>query len=732
MKADTGYLDGINLLTRLLLIVSVALVPALLFQISSEMEASRTRRQLVAGEALRLVQLVSAEQQRIVEGAQEVLTTVANAGSVRELDPERCHRHLANLRQQLPRYARAAVADGDGRLLCASGYIDPGVNVSDRSYFRLALATGGFVIGEYAIGRLSHDPGIHMAMPFRNKDGIVAGVVYLGLSLEWLAEQLKSLPLPPGSAVSISDRNGTILARYPDGARYVGQPLPSDGLAALHADQTVVADMIGIDGVRRMTGMVPLGIPPGALRIAVALDPRTFFDDVQQPSRTGLMLIVAGFLSALAITALLGGRAIRRPVAALLAITHRWRSGDLTARTGLQKDGSEFGRLATAFDAMAEAQEARDHALRMALESTTDGVIVLDRSWRFTFLNKRATAQIAHGRDFIGLGVWDQCPWLADSPVGSVLRVAMQSGDPVHEAGYLAPADLHFDAHAYPSKDGLTVFFQDVTEKRKNAAALARIEEQLAAARARAAHAERLGALGQLAGGVAHEFNTVLQVVNGVATLIKRRSADADDVARLAQVAIDATDRGAAITHRLLAFGRRGDLHAETLDMAVVLDGIREICIHTLCAGIEVHIVLEDGLPAAFADRAQLETVVINLATNGRDAMRPGGRLTITAAGEAVSPADPIHPAGLAPGRYVRLAVADTGSGMDAETLARAQEPFFTTKRVGLGTGLGLPMAGGFAEQSGGGLSIESSPGHGTIVTLWLPAVDPDKGAAEH
>nr|WP_294517285.1 ATP-binding protein [uncultured Rhodopila sp.] len=704
--------------------MSVALVPALLFQIYSEYQSTRIRRELVSGEALRLVQLVSAEQQRIVEGAQEVLTTIANAGSVREFDPGRCHRHMANLTLQLPRYVRAAVAGMDGHVLCASGPIEPGINVSDRSYFHLALSTGGFTIGEYAIGRVSGDPSIHMAMPFRNSQDIVAGVVYVGLGLDWLGEQLKLLPLPPGSAVSIADRNGIILARHPDGARYVGQLLSSDSLATLHGNQIAVAELAGVDGIRRLSAYAPLGLLSGGLRVAVALDPRTFFTAVQQPSRTGLILIVAGFALALAITAVLGGRAIRGPVAGLLRITNRWRSGDLTARTGLQKDGSEFGRLAIAFDAMAEAQEARDRALRMALESTTDGVIVLDRSWRFTFLNRRAAMNIAHGRDMVGLTAWEECPWLADSTVGRGLRSAMQSGEATHMAGHFASADLHFDAHAYPSKDGLTVFFQDVTEKRRIAAALARSEEQLAVARARTAHAERLEALGQLAGGIAHDFNNVLQVVSGVTTLIKRRPDDQENVARLAQVAMDATERGAAITHRLLAFGRRGDLHAEAVGMKALLDGIREILIHTLGESIDVRIAPGVGLPPAFADRAQLETVVVNLATNARDAMPQGGRLTLSAATEDVSPTESIHPAGLAPGRYVRLSLADTGIGMDADTLARAQEPFFTTKQAGLGTGLGLPMALGFAEQSGGGLAIESSPDHGTIVTLWLPAAE--------
>jgi CheY-like chemotaxis protein len=141
---------------------------------------------------------------------------------------------------------------------------------------------------------------------------------------------------------------------------------------------------------------------------------------------------------------------------------------------------------------------------------------------------------------------------------------------------------------------------------------------------------------------------------------------------------------------------------------------------------------LPDGLPPVAADKGQLETVLVNLATNARDAMPDGGRLTVTAEPETVAERPAAHPAGLAPGRYVRLVIADTGSGMDQATLARAREPFFTTKPAGAGTGLGLPMAVGFAEQSGGALLIESRPGEGTTVSLWLPRAEPcDRGSEE-
>ena len=252
-----------------------------------------------------------------------------------------------------------------------------------------------------------------------------------------------------------------------------------------------------------------------------------------------------------------------------------------------------------------------------------------------------------------------------------------------------------------------------------------RVQEEVAAretALARAVHAERIQALGQLAGGIAHDFNNVLQAVMGAATLIERRPTDEAGVRRLARLAIEAVERGASTTRRLLAFGHRADLRAEALDVATLLADLRELLVHTLRAAIEVQINVAAELPPLFADKGQLETALVNLATNARDAMAEGGRLSLSVEPEIVGPNEPTHQAGLAAGRYVRLTVADTGAGMDAATLARAGEPFFTTKELGAGTGLGLPMAKGFAEQSGGALAIESSPGNGTTVTLWLPA----------
>jgi signal transduction histidine kinase len=241
-------------------------------------------------------------------------------------------------------------------------------------------------------------------------------------------------------------------------------------------------------------------------------------------------------------------------------------------------------------------------------------------------------------------------------------------------------------------------------------------------AQSRTAQAERLQALGELAGGIAHDFNNVLQAVSGAVSLIERRASGDPAIRRLAKLAHEAAERGASITRRLLAFGRGGALQIETLDVADLLRGLHEVLSCTLGAGIAVQLRLGSHLRPITADRRQLETVLVNLAINARDAMPGGGRLILSADVEPMPDAASAHPVGLGAGPLVRLTVTDTGSGMDADVLARAREPFFTTKKVGVGTGLGLSMAQDFAEQSGGAMGIESSPGEGTTVTLWLPS----------
>ena len=248
------------------------------------------------------------------------------------------------------------------------------------------------------------------------------------------------------------------------------------------------------------------------------------------------------------------------------------------------------------------------------------------------------------------------------------------------------------------------------------------------AAQDRLRHTQKLEALGQLSGGVAHDFNNAsAAVLAGIALLEKRHgkaiAAAGPGSAGLLAGLREAAERGAAISRRMLAFARREELRASEVEPTELLRNLRAILANAIGPVVRIAVDAPGALPSLRVDRAQLETTLINLAVNARDAMPEGGTVTLGAAMEEVAADEPPstrRPA-LPPGQYLRLWVADTGIGMDGEVLHRAAEPFFTTKPRDKGTGLGLSMADGFAVQSGGAMRIDSAPGQGTRVTLWLP-----------
>jgi PAS domain S-box-containing protein len=231
--------------------------------------------------------------------------------------------------------------------------------------------------------------------------------------------------------------------------------------------------------------------------------------------------------------------------------------------------------------------------------------------------------------------------------------------------------------------------------------------------------AQRMESIGQLSGGVAHDFNNLLAVILGSLRLLKKSLPDDPHVLRLVESAMQGAERGATLTNRLLAFARRQELKPETVDVGKLILDLMDFLGQTLGPKVAIDIDIAPDVQPITIDTTQLELALMNVMVNARDAMPDGGRITITCRNEANDRQS--LPQMLADGDYVRLSIADTGEGMNEDTLSRAIEPFFTTKGVGKGTGLGLSMVQGLAAQSGGAMDVISELGKGTIVTLWLP-----------
>jgi signal transduction histidine kinase len=285
---------------------------------------------------------------------------------------------------------------------------------------------------------------------------------------------------------------------------------------------------------------------------------------------------------------------------------------------------------------------------------------------------------------------------------------------------------------------GFVTLYTDITEQRKaekmirerNADLEQRVQERTRELRrseertqATLMQAQKMEAVGQLAGGIAHDLNNMLTVVLGNLSALEERTQGNSDVQELVEPALLATRRGAALIKRLLTFSRQQPLEPRPVDVIGLIEGFRTLLRRSLPENIALSMDFGQDLSHAMTDPHQLESALLNLCLNARDAMTASGTLTLSVAmaqvdaGEAAS-------LGMQPGRYVGVTVSDTGHGMDSRTLMRACEPYFTTKRFGSGSGLGLAMVYGFAQQSGGALRIRSAPGEGAAVALLLPVTD--------
>ena len=370
-----------------------------------------------------------------------------------------------------------------------------------------------------------------------------------------------------------------------------------------------------------------------------------------------------------------------------------------------------------------EALRESEQQFKLLVQGVTDyAIYMLDRTGRVS--NWNAGAQRIKGylpAEIIGEHF--SCFYTPeDRAIGApdlALQTAAREGRFEKEGWRVRKDGTRFWAHVIidpiRGDDGEVAAFakitRDITERREAQRALDQAREALF-------QSQKLDAIGQLTGGIAHDFNNLLMVVLASLDLVRKRLPHDPKITPLIDNAVQGAERGAVLTQRMLAFARKQELSMEAVELPALVRGMTGMLQRSLGPSVQIETRFPLGLPPLYTDPAQLETVLLNLTVNARDAMPEGGTISIEAKSETIAQgADST----LAPGSYVRLSVADTGEGMSEETLARAAEPFYTTKGVGKGTGLGLSMVHGLAEQSGGRMDIRSRLGEGTVVDLWLP-----------
>jgi PAS domain S-box-containing protein len=600
----------------------------------------------------------------------------------------------ARLQQQaapFPDIVRLAVLDAKGNWIGGnrSQHSDPGRNFADRDYFAVQQAKPD--IGLYIDaprrgpdGRMS----IAVSRALKTGDGRFDGIVVGTLQVDSLRGFFNAGVSRNSSSVALWRNDGTLLLREPDPNNLTGTRYANIALFAQFADAETPAgnfDSLGItDGVRRHVSYRMLTDAPLTVTVARA------YADLLEPWRRNAWSYAS--------------------IAAVLNVLILGLGGFL-AREMSQRQRSEH------------AARDGERLMRIVADNVPMLIAYIDRNERYRFVNRVAERWLNRGAaEFIGRTVADMLPPALYARSRPYVDAALAG-----EGKAFEELRTYFDgierwAHVtyVPVSEGAggyLVVVADITGRKHSEKRLREHEEQLR-------QSQKMEVVGQLTGGIAHDFNNLLGVVLGNLDLLDGMLQDHPDAQRMLRRAIDAVERGGSLTRQLLAFSRKQVLQPRPIQLGALLVELAHLLRRTLGESVEIETRAADDLWPCLADPSQLETAILNLALNARDAMPKGGMLRIIAENFAIGSADAAQFADVRAGDYVQVSISDNGVGMPPDVAARAFEPFFTTKEVGKGSGLGLSMVYGFVKQSGGHVRLYSEPGIGTTVKLFLPRAD--------
>jgi PAS domain S-box-containing protein len=678
--------------------LSAILVPLALFALAAW--ESYTQRHDEAEETVqRMADVLGAHAQRVLETQALVLDRVDER--VRGMSwpeiaaSERLHRDLRGIDDKLNQIDTIWLIDPEARGRASSAFFPAPSSsyVPDRDYF-LALKNAdlGIFIGQSYPGRSNQNNlFFNIARRRSSPDGSFDGVIVTSLRPDYFASFYRPLMTSPQDSTSLIRSDGAVLARAPNPLRQAAVlSLESNFMRAIQGTERGLYRAVSqVDGIERIYGFRKL-------------DPYPVFVTFGRPTVSILAqwhrdMALYGTVTFAAMLALLGVTAVAMRRARHEQRTFiRWRESEARYEALFQQSPTGLLLSKVRSDGSFEFEEINPALSRVL--GVCPGRIV-GRSPREAFPGELGnTIQDAYAR-CVSRREPVEYEAAGEGPEGRFIRRVI-----------VIPI---LDTQGRVRK--LLGTSMNITETRQ-------LEEQVR-------QMQKIEAVGQLTGGVAHDFNNLLMAVIGNLDLLRKRITNDPRSQRYLDGALQGAQRGAALTQRLLAFARRQDLQAKAVDVASLVQGIKDLLERSLGPRVNIRYSLPPGLSPAKVDPNQLELALLNLAVNARDAMPLGGELSVGLDEVEVMEA---RTEGLRPGRYLCLRVVDTGTGMDEETLKRAVEPFFSTKGVGKGTGLGLSMVYGLAAQSGGALRLSSTLGEGTTAELWLPVTEAELEAPRH
>ncbi len=715
-----------SLRVRLLVLIIAAVIPALVFIFYTASEQRNRREAEIREQTMRVAKLATNNIEQLVEGSHQLLIGLSKLPAIRNYDSSGCNNYFSAVKEQLPMYANIAAVKPNGDVFCSAIPIEKKINLADRIFFQSAMQDNGYSIGEYVIARVYEKPSFALGQPVLDRNQRVIAVIYVSLDLNWFKDQLSKIQVSDNAILTVLDRKQTILYRYPNTDKAMGQTLSGTELTKKIADldEGIVVAKSAMDGITRIWAFNQVPGTNRSMSVRYGISREAAFADINRMLIKNLLilLIITGIVL---IIAWFGGEYfIMRRMKLLTRATEELSKGNLSARVDIRGRQDEINQLGDSFNKMAESLERHiqerkktEEQYRALFEESKDMIFMSTPQGKYLDINPAGVELLGYSskEEVLDLDI------SRDIFVNSEDRKAYEQI--LKQKGFVKEYELEFKR-----KDGkqLTVLSTTTTLLNNNGDIVAyrginrditehkRLEQQFI-------QAQKMEAVGQLSGGIAHDFNNILTAIIGYGSILKTKLPQSGFLHEYVNNILTSSEKAANLVKNLLAFSRKQILNPLPVDINTIVTGMQNILERIIGEDIEFTVKAADHDLIVKADKTQIEQVLMNLATNARDAMPSGGKLTISAAEVLIDERFiKVHQYGSL-GTYAVISVTDTGIGIEKAALEHIFDPFFTTKEVNKGTGLGLAMVYGTIKQHDGFINVYSEPGIGTTFKLYLP-----------
>ena len=701
----------------------------------------RVRKERAIDEVRLLQARIIERHQAISRETRQLLLALSVTEPVQSLDAAAITALLKAIHRDLPHYATLVAASPEGLVFACSIPANLPIDIRERPWFARVMTEKSFVIDEFIFSKSARTASLPYAFPVLDKQGAVRMILGAALNLSFFEELFPPASDHGASAIVLLDHHGHILFATGTTGAMLGRPA-GDLLPAPVTAAPGVYQQTGLDGREMLyvVEKVAVGREDNAFTLVVGTPESTLFAESRRQVMVNLATLAATVLFSSLLLFFYGRRVLADPLRMLIAATRKVSAGDLTARTGLSHDSADFGSLAREIDAMIESlgredrtrqqqeQQLRESEQRFKtlIDNAADAIYLADLSGRILDVNSESVRQTGFDREeLLAMTVAEvdaslsQEEWIAFTGTIPNLKTTTLETRHRRKDGSVFPVEVRVVFLRWMDQPMVLGTARDVTERRIAEEERKRLQVQLN-------HSQKMEAIGTLAGGIAHDFNNILGAVLGYAEMAREAISPETKAARHLDRVLSAGRRAADLVRQILAFSRQAEAEHILLDPARMVREAVKLLRPTIPATITITTHLEDTGPI-LADPIHLHQIVMNLCTNAFHAMeQTGGRLAIRLGECRLSRADLVlHPT-VQPGRFVRLAVADTGPGIAPEIREKIFDPYFTTKGVGKGTGMGLAIVHGIVTTAGGFVLCESELGQGTVFRVCWPVAEED------